>query len=78
MKIENVKLFSNHFEIFLVSSKTDQIGTVTTISISAKAEKGNCPLANLIKYLKGRPVGNGRYFVISILNRLLGTSFRLC
>ena len=43
VKIENVKLFSNHFEIFLVSSKTDQIGTGTTISISA--EKDNCPLA---------------------------------
>ena len=60
MKIKNVKLFSNHFEIFLVSSKTDQIGTGTTISLSA--EKDNCPLANLIKYLKGRPAGNGSLF----------------
>jgi hypothetical protein len=30
--------------------------------VSAKAEKGNWPLANLIKYLKGRPVDNGRLF----------------
>ena len=62
VKIKNVKLFSNHFEIFLVSSKTDQIGTGTTISLSAKAEKDNCPLAILIKYLKGRPAGNGPLF----------------
>ena len=60
--IENVKLVSNYFEIFLVSSKTDQIGTGTTISISAKAEQDNLPLASLIKYLKGRPAGNGSLF----------------
>lgn len=35
---------------------------VSCVSISPNAEKGNCPLANLIKYLKGRHVGNGPLF----------------
>ena len=60
--IEDTKINSDHIEIIIKSSKTDQFGQGTTINISKQNEIENCPVDLLTQYLQQRPTYSGPLF----------------
>ena len=63
IQISDVKMMDTYMEITIRKSKTDQLGSGTTLRISELKEQNVCPVQAMQSYLAIRSNGNGYLFV---------------
>ena len=62
IQVENVKVTQSNIEIFMTSSKTDQLGLGTKVLICKQSHSSVCPVGLLNKYIQVRPPIHGPLF----------------
>ena len=62
IQVHNIIVCVNYVEVYIASSKTDQLGRGTTLCIPSQENQVVCPVVCFKKYLKNRPEFQGALF----------------
>jgi hypothetical protein len=62
ISFHDVKISNNILEVFILSSKTNQLGKGMTLLVKAQADRNICPVALIANYLKDHPLCQGPLF----------------
>lgn len=62
ISFHDVKISNNILEVFISSSKTDQLGKGMTLFVKPQADRNICPVALMGKYMRDHPLCQGPLF----------------